>query len=73
MPITKEEAKAIVLIFKAVADTIMELKEVPSGVLYSQLMDRLSLQQYTSIIETLKRTGLVKESGHLLTWVEPTP
>lgn len=71
MTITKEQIKASLEVLKALADTIRELKSVPSGELYARVMGVLTLNQYQSAIQTLKRTGLVKESGHLLTWVEP--
>ena len=53
----------------AVRDCIRELHEVPSGHLYARLMDRMSLEVYTQIIEILKKAGVVSESGHLLTYI----
>jgi hypothetical protein len=60
-------------ILHAVTEAIRELRRVPSGQLYSQLCGVLTLQQYERIIETLKRTGLVTETGaHELVWTGPT-
>ena len=56
---------------RAVADAIRELKRVPSGVLYSAVMSKLSLESYEKIIGTLKGAGLVREEFHELIWVEP--
>ncbi len=56
---------------QAVAEAIRSLGSVPSGTLYAQLMSKIDLPTYTKLIDTLKGAGLVKESGHLLTWVEP--
>lgn len=71
MTVTKEQLKAGLEVLKALADCIRELGSVPSGELYARVMGTLTLDQYMSCIQTLKRTGLVKESGHLLTWIEP--
>jgi hypothetical protein len=55
----------------AVADAIQELKSIPSGHLYAVLMDRLSLDQYSRIIETLENGKLIEVSNHLITWKGP--
>ena len=55
----------------ALAETIHEVKQVPSGVLYAGVMNHMTLDQYEACIEQLKRTGLVRESNHLLIWQEP--
>lgn len=69
MNVTREELSASLQVIKAVADTIRELKEIPSGHLYAQLMTSgMTLNQYQQIISMLKRTGLVSESNNLLTW-----
>lgn len=67
--VTKESAKVLLQIVSAIADTIRELGEVPSGVLYAHLMGKLSLDNYQYIIDILKQSGKVKESNsHLLSW-----
>ena len=65
---TKEELASGLAVLRAIADTIRELGSVPSGHLYAQLCGKMTLETYQSIIRTLCNTGLVKESGHLLTW-----
>jgi hypothetical protein len=55
----------------AVAEAIRELGSVPSGHLYAQLMDKMSLETYTAVIQVLKNTKLVEEKNHLLTWIGP--
>lgn len=71
MATTIQQVQGALQIVRAVADAIRELKGVPSSHLYARLMGYMDLATYTKVIETLKRSGLVKESGHLLTWVEP--
>jgi hypothetical protein len=57
---------------KALAEIIRHAGEVPSGELYARLMGKVTLDDYTRLVGTLKRTGLVTETpGHLLRWVEP--
>ena len=70
---TPEQIKATVDTLSALAGAIKELKQVPSGVLYSQVMAHMSLGTYERCIETLKGAGVVTESNYLLTWVEPAP
>lgn len=72
MTVTKQNVQSAIQIAKAVADTIREAGSVPSGHLYAVLCGLLTLEQYQRVIEVLKSTGLVIESNHLLTWVEPT-
>jgi hypothetical protein len=68
---TTEQIKGAFAVLQAVAETIRELKRVPSGVLYAQLQGKMDLTTYNKIIETLKNTGLVKENNFLLEWIEP--
>jgi hypothetical protein len=70
---TKEQAKAAFAALAAIAETIRELREVPSGVLYAHLMGKMSLETYQSFIGRLINAGLVEEDqSHLLRWVGPT-
>ena len=71
MTVTKEQLSAGIETIRVIADTIRDLGTVPSGELYAHVMEHLTIQQYTKVIDILKRTGLVTESGHLLRWVEP--
>lgn len=66
---TATEVKAALEVTKAIADMIKEVGSVPSGELYARCMGSLTLDQYQGVIRLLKRTGLVKESNNLLTWV----
>lgn len=66
---SKDQVKAFIAAIFAVGDTIKELGQVPSGELYVQVMEHMSLATYTRIIELLKASGKVIESNHLLTWV----
>jgi len=70
--ISSEQVKAGMLILIAVAETIRELKTAPAGTLYAQLMGKMDLEQFESMIRTLVGTGLVKRhQSHLLEWVGP--
>jgi hypothetical protein len=72
-----KEMQALLQIVDAVAEAIRDLtaespmKGVPSGHLYAMLMSMMNLQMYQTIVGLLKKAGLVKESGHFLTWVAP--
>lgn len=54
-----------------VAECIAALGEVPSGHLYAQVMDRMSLETYTKILALLKKAELVEEHAHVLRWIGP--
>jgi hypothetical protein len=71
--VTKEQVRAVFEAVRAIADLIKALGSVPSGHLYARLMEggNISLENYLKVIDTLKRAGLVTESGNLLTWVGP--
>ena len=69
---TKQQIAAALEVTRAIAETIRELKQVPSGHLYARLMGHMSLSQYEQIITALVNTGLVERTGdHLLRWIEP--
>ena len=69
MTVTKEQVSAAIRTTQAVAEAIRELKEVPSGQLYSRLMSQMDLERYNNIIALLKKAGVVSESNHLLKWI----
>lgn len=64
-----EDQKNAMLVVAAVGAAIKELGSVPSGVLYSQLQGRMSLNAYMAIVNTLKAACLVREKHNLLTWI----
>lgn len=71
---SKDQLYAALNVVQAIAKTIRELGEVPSGELYTRLMGKLEMHQYEQVIGILKRTGLVIETpGHLLRWKGPQP
>jgi hypothetical protein len=65
---TTKQIEGTIQIVKAVADAIRELKEVPSGHLYAQLMGHMSLETYNQIIGLLKRADLIIEKNYLISW-----
>jgi uncharacterized protein Yka (UPF0111/DUF47 family) len=65
----RRQMEAALNAIHAIAETIRELDEVPSGELYARLMGKIELHDYEQIIATLKRTGLVTETpAGLLRW-----
>ena len=69
---TTSEAIAIVRVAHAVAETIRELGQVPSGHLYARLMGVMELHQYEQVIDLLVDARLVeRDRSHLLRWVGP--
>lgn len=71
MTVTKTQVVAALHGTKAVADVIRELKEIPSGHLYAQLMGTISLETYNRIIKYLLDAELIQSSNHLLIWTGP--
>ena len=66
---TTEQAQKLIEFMGAIASLIKEVKEIPSGHLYAQLMGKMSLDQYQNMIETLKKAGLVSLKNDLLTYI----
>ncbi len=70
--ITKEQTKAALQIMMAVAETIREMREVPSGVLYAHLMGKMNLEQYNSMLGVLERNKLITVGlNHVIHWTGP--
>ncbi len=67
--ITKEQLNAAVHLLKIVADTIRELKQVPNGILYAQLMPYMGFDVYSAVINKLRSMKLVEERNNLLIWI----
>lgn len=66
------EALALVRVAHAVAETIRELGEIPSGHLYARLMGVMELRQYEQVIDLLVDARLIeRDRSHLLRWVGP--
>jgi hypothetical protein len=68
---TQAEVKSALNVIRAVADTIREVKSVPSGHLYAGLMGVMSLSQFEQVVGILTRGGMISNSGHVLTWIGP--
>jgi hypothetical protein len=69
--VTKQQIRAAIEATAAVAEAIRELRSVPNGELYAQVMGKMDLEYYNGILRTLKNAGLVEETGHVLRWVGP--
>lgn len=66
---TREQVKALLSATQAVANTIRELKQIPSGELFARLMTYCSLEKYNDLIDVLKKAEVIKEENHLLIWI----
>lgn len=71
MSTTREQVQAVFDVMLAITEVIRAEGEVPSGVLYARLMDKMSLETYNAILSKIKGSGLVVEKNYLLTWVGP--
>ena len=69
-PSANQKKAAVALVF-AVAETIREVGEVPSGTLYTMLMDKISYTDFNHLLGILKGSGMVEDRDHLLVWVGP--
>lgn len=71
METTQQQLKAGLGIIVAVTETIREAGEVPEGVLYATLMDRMDLAAFEKMVAIVVGSGLVTKQSHLLRWVGP--
>lgn len=70
---TTSDSLAVVRVAHAVAETIRELGQVPSGHLYARLMGIMDLDQYEQVIGLLIDAHLVeRDPSHLLHWIGPS-
>jgi ArsR family metal-binding transcriptional regulator len=66
---SNEQIQAAITAVSEIGKVIREVKRIPSGHLYAQLMGVLSLEKYEMIIGLLKKTGLVTEQNNELIWM----
>lgn len=64
-PLSRKE----MVLLLVVADSIRELHEVPSGVLYAAFSGLLDIHQYEAFIGRLLERRLIRKSNNLLTWI----
>lgn len=65
----QEKISAALDVMRAVADAIKEAKRIPSGHLFAMLMEHgCSIEQFQTIVNTLKSTGLISEQNYELIW-----
>jgi len=68
----RSQLNSALAVVTAIAETIRELKEVPSGHLYAALMGKMSLEEYEQIIRIIEGADLIKvERSHLIRWIGP--
>lgn len=65
----KQQISAAIEAISAIGRVIRDVKRIPSGHLYAQLMGVLSLEKYEAAISILKRTQLIKEENNELMWI----
>lgn len=71
-PPTKQELSAGVAIVAAVAETVRECGECPSGMLYAGLIGRVTKQGYDQVLAILKGAGLIEVTPqHMVRWTGP--
>lgn len=67
--ITADTLRAGTAVIMAIADSIRELGDIPSGVLYSAVSGHLSIREFQSVIGLLERAGLVRLDLHVVRWI----
>lgn len=65
----KNGVKAYIETIRAVGECVRDLGQVPAGVLYAQLMGRISLERFEAIINLLVSAKVVRRDNHLLTYI----
>lgn len=69
---TSAEVQATAQVVFIVAECAREAREVPSGVLYAVLADRVALADFQLVIDVLSRAGLIEVTrSHLIRWIGP--
>lgn len=65
----KQQINAAIEAISAIGRVIRDVKRIPSGHLYAQLMGVLSLEKYEGAIAILKKGNLIKEESNELIWI----
>lgn len=69
---TSAEVQSMAQVVFIVAECAREAREVPSGVLYAVLADRVSHEAYQQVLGVLSRAGLIEVTrSHLIRWIGP--
>jgi hypothetical protein len=68
MKMTAQEVAALNTLI-AVGEAIKGFGSIPSGRLYTHLMNHMDLETYNKVIGLLVKMGAVTNENHLLTWV----
>lgn len=69
---TKEQLNSGLRLMLAVAETIREVGEAPSGTIYAALMDKVSYNGYMGLLASLQCAGLIEVApNHMIKWVGP--
>lgn len=66
---TTQHASKIKEIAKAIALTVRQVGEAPSGPIYAHLMGEIDLSTYEYIIHMLKQLKLIREENNVLIWI----
>jgi hypothetical protein len=72
MTATKEQLVSGIQAIGSIGSAIQELGQVPAGVMYAQLMGKVSLEQFERMIGILVSANLVtRDTSHMLHWIGP--
>lgn len=67
---TTEQIQAGQQVVIAVAETIRESGQAPSGMVYAALMGRVTFEGYQKILAILTRAGLIRvDNSHMIHWI----
>ena len=66
--ITRDELKAGLRTVQTIAEAIREVKRIPSGHLYAQVIGKLELSAYERILNILKNAGLIEIKSDEIIW-----
>lgn len=68
-PLTRDDIRNAIELVAAVGICIKDLKQVPSGELYSQICGKVTIENYNLILDRLKSAQLIQVQNHLITWI----
>ena len=73
MTVTTQQLQTGLTMIYAIAETVREAGEVPSGTIYATLAGRVTLDGYKKMLTILQAAGLITvNANHMLRWVGPT-
>jgi endo-1,4-beta-mannosidase len=67
----EQQIEHIMNLVTVIGSGIQKLGGIPSGYLYAQMMDMVSIDEYQLVLATLVKLKVISVKNHYITWIGP--